>query len=134
MKDGPLIRPAGRISTIAEINEANANRIPIDHGVRDRYASADIDVIYPPAMSPQGELVIGENLLQVSVTWDEVFDPNGELTALAIIWGDGDGDEEPSSPATHTYAGAGTYTVTMYFEDATGALGQVSTDVTVAAA
>ncbi len=60
-------------------------------------------------------------------------DPEGTIAGYSWSWGDGSAAGSGATP-THTYATAGTYTVTLTVTDTTGASGQLSREVTVAAA
>lgn len=137
MKDGNLIRPAGRISTIAEINETRANAFPIDYGYRGdepkrTWDGADFVPEEPDNLAPTAAFAITGTGLVRTFDATNSFD-NAVATPLVYEWvfGDGTVDVSDSKVVTHTYV-AGTYRVTLLVTDLDGNTGEVDQTVTPA--
>lgn len=140
MKDGTVIRPAGRISTIAEVNEANANRVPIDYGYRGDEPqltwddSGELTPAEPSTLKPVAAFNAVVAGLVVTVDGTPSFDPDAPGTNPPLTyewtWGDG-GTSTGKTPAAHTYAANGAKTITLLVTDASGAFGQSSRTITL---
>ena len=128
-KTGEVIHPAGRISTIAEINEANAQRIPIDYGMRDPKGSSAMRV--GPTAPPVSVIDVVMDGLTVELDASRSFDEDGRIDAYD--WNFGDGTAHGTTAAVeHTYATAGIKVVTLVVTDNFGDTGVASITLDVA--
>jgi PKD repeat protein len=134
-RDGQIIRPTGRISSIADINEARADMIPIDHHYHvdePRRTWEDEGPFRPqPGLEPVAAFTATVSGLDVDVDASSSFDPEGSGLEYEWDWGDATANGTGST-ASHTYGAGGTFTITLLVTDATGETADITQDVTVA--
>lgn len=135
MRDGQITRPLGRISTIAEINEARANAITQDLGYRGDEPQRTWENGGPfrpdPGMNPIAIPIIAINGLTVTVDARQSYDPDKHpIDEYSWSWGDGTANGT-TAQATHTYATAGTKLLTLLVTDASGETDDIQIPVTV---
>jgi len=82
----------------------------------------------PPNVAPTASFTSGCSNLVCTFT-DASTDPDGVITARS--WTFGDGGTSTATNPSHTYAAAGTYSVGLTVTDNNGAMGSVSSTVTV---
>lgn len=135
MRDGQIIRPAGRISTIAEINEAFDNAITQDLGYRGdeprRTWEADGPFRPDPGHDPVAAFAVVVDGLGVNTDATASFDDN-QIEDYTWTWGDGNTHSTVGPTASHTYAGPGSYTIRLTVTDVTGESGWIEIPVEVA--
>ncbi len=134
-RDGQIIRPTGRISSIADINEARANSIPIDyhyHGDEPRRTWEEGGPFRPqPSELPIAAFTAVIAGLDVDVDAVASYDPEGSGLEFEWDWGDATANGTGET-ASHTYGVAGDYTITLLVTDVTGETADIMQDVTVA--
>jgi hypothetical protein len=132
-RDGLVIKPARQYSTIEEINEANANRIPIDYARKDRFASVEFDEPFTGEKAPEVYVDFNAVGLQVTALAEATEDARGlvDMSTATWSWGDATPNTVGEMRATHTYAAAGTYDVAFSVTDADGDVVTVTDTLTV---
>lgn len=137
MRDGQITRPVGRISTIAEINEARANSITQDLGYRGdeprRTWEGDGPFRPDPGINPIAAAVVVVEGLKVTVDASKSFDPDKQpISDYSWNWGDGTANGT-TAKATHTYSTAGSKNITLLVTDVTGETGDIVFSVNLVA-
>lgn len=136
MRDGQIIRPAGRYATTAEINEARANAYPIDYGYRGDEPQRTWDGVVPAepdTIAPTANIVVTGTGLTRTFNGTASFDnPVDSPLTYEWVFGDGQVDVSNDPIVTHTFGVGGTYRVTLLVTDRDGNTGETDTSVTVA--